>query len=124
MSDLTIGDVGVTFQVQLLGTDLSQNPPTSVPLDLTNAQKIELMFLITNPQSFFQPPSNTVLMGIVGSPINGTVFYDFQPGDLVKPANMSKDGVFKYSIKVTFNNGDVLHTSLDGQLTIKDDSVL
>ena len=125
MSDLTIGDVGIALQVQLMSQDLTQSPPAQVPLDLTNAQKVELLFSIQSPTSITpQAPSNTVLMGILGIPSNGTVFYVFQAGDLVKPPGMGKNGVLKYTIRVTFNNGNVLYTNLDGQFTIKDDSVL
>lgn len=124
MSDLTIGDTP-TFQVQLLAVDQSKNPPSSTPLDLTNATQVQLSWLITSPESpLQQQPTKTAPMGIVGNPTSGTVFYDFLPGDLVKPANMGKNGVFRYFVRVTFNNGMVLTTSSDGQLTIKDDSIL
>lgn len=125
MSDLTIGDIGVTLQEQLLALDITQTPPTSIPLDLTAVQKVELLFLIVPPNSNPpQVPTKTVLMGILGDPKNGTVFYDFQSTDLVKPSAMGKDGVFKYAIRVTFNNGDIFYSNTDGQLTIKSDDVL
>jgi hypothetical protein len=125
MSDLTIGDVGVTLQEQLLGQDLTQDPPVQTPLDLTNAQKVELLFLIVPPNSTPpQPPVKTVLMSILSPPTNGVVFYSFQAGDLVAPLGMGKNGVFKFSIRVTFNNGNIFYTNIDGQFSIKDDSVL
>lgn len=125
MADLTIGEIGIVVQQQLMAQDLTQSPPVQTPLDLTNAQKVEMLFFIGPPNySPPQPPVKTVLMGILSPPSSGTVFYSFQSGDLSKPSNMGKNGVFKYAIRVTFNNGNVFYTNFDGQFTIKDDSVL
>jgi hypothetical protein len=125
MADLTIGEIGITLQEQLLSVDQTQSPPASTPLDLTNVSSVALSYYITAPgNSSPQPPVKTVPMGILGSPTNGVVFYVFAAGDLVKPANMVKDGVFRYTIKITFNNGNVFYPISDGVLTIKDDSIL
>lgn len=125
MADLTIDDIGTVLHVQLLSLDSSQNPPVQTPLDLTNALKVELTYLITDPTALSPAlPTKTVQMSILSPPANGGVFYSFQAGDLAKPANMGKNGVFKYTIKVTFLGGNVLHINTDQQLTIKDDSVL
>lgn len=125
MADLTVNDIGATLQVQLMALDASQNPSVQTPLDLTNAVSIQLSYLITDPTSTVPAtPTKTVSMGILGSAVNGNVFYVFQSGDLAKPPNMGKNGVFKYTIVVTFAGGSVLHINQDQQLTIKDDSVL
>ena len=125
MADLTVGEIGVTLQVQLNILDSSQSPPAQVPLDLTNATLVELLYLITDPISIPPAqPTKTVPMGILAPATSGTVFYNFVSGDLAKPAGMSKNGVFKYTIRVTFANSNVLYLQDDQILTIKDDGVL
>lgn len=123
MADLTIGEVGNTLQLNLINVDQSTSPPTSSPLDLSGATQVQLSFVITNVKSKPQAPALTRNMTIVNAP-GGIVQYVFVSNDLVAPLNMGKDGVFRYSVKVTFNTGMILISAEDGQLTIKNDATL
>ena len=122
MADLTIGEVGNTLQLNLINVDETQSPPVSTPLNLTGAT-VQLTFVIAEQNSKPLAPSQTRPMSITNSP-GGIVQYVFVASDLVKPPTMGKDGVFRYSVKVTFNTGLILISAFDGKLSIKDDSVL
>lgn len=122
MADLTIGEVGVVLQCQLVSVNNSVNPPAQVPLDLTGASSIVFSFVITDPNARPQTPVTRSML-IVDAP-NGVVQYTFVSGDLVLPANMTKNGVVRYSIEIEYSNGNLFVTNEDGLLTIKDDSVL
>lgn len=122
MPDLTIGEIGVVLQVNLVSLDTSVNPPTQVPLDLTGATGVTLSYVITDPNARPQAPVSREMF-IVDAP-NGIVQYTFVDGDLVLPANMTKNGVFRYSIEIEYSNGNLFVTNQDGLLTIKDDSIL
>lgn len=122
MADLTIGEVGVILQVQLLALNTAANPPTTTPLDLTGAT-VTLSYVITNQNAPPQSPLTVRNMLIFDAP-NGIVQYTFQSGDLVRPPNMAKFGAFRYSIKATYLGGNILVTAYDGILSIKDDSQL
>lgn len=122
MSDLTIGEVGVTLQATLQSLDSTKNPPVASPLDLTGAQ-VTLLFAITDANGRPKAPVSRT-MSVVDAP-NGVVQYVFQAGDLVQPPEMSQFGVFRYSIKVVYPiNGKILYTNSDGLLTVKEDSTL
>ena len=123
MADLTIGEVGNVLQLNLVSIDQTQSPPARIPLDLTNATQVRLSWVIVDQTAQPQPPSNNVNMQITNAPV-GVVQYTFLPGDLVKPPTMSKNGLFRFTVKVTFSTGVILIAAQDGLLTIKDDAVL
>ena len=123
MSDLTVGEIKKVLQVNLFTVDETQNPPVQVPLDLTTALSVILTWVITPPVEKPAAVTDTVQMQVTDA-VNGIVQYVFQSGDLDKPSNMGKYGQFRFSIQVNFSDGTVLITNEDGQLTIKDDSVL
>jgi hypothetical protein len=124
MADLTIGEIGKTLQLNLSFVDQTQNPPVQSPLDLTNVSSVALSFVITDISAKPSPPVKTVQMTINSPATAGIVQYIFLAGDLAKPSNMGKNGVFRYSVEVTYANGNILNPSNDGLLSIKDDSVL
>jgi len=121
MADLTIGDIGNSLVINLVCLDSSVSPPAQIPLDLTDATAVNLLFTITAPGYPAKVPK-TVAMSIVGSPTNGQVQYVFQSGDLAAPPEMGKNGVFRFSIQIQFQNGNVLYTDSDGLLSIKNDA--
>lgn len=126
MSDLTVGEIGKVLQLNLVTTDYTQNPPAQVPLDLTSATSVQLVYVITSPNSPVKAPTpaTTKNMTIVSPPTLGIVSYTFQSGDLAQPPEMGKNGVFRFSIKVTFASGSILYSNSDGQLTVKEDATL
>jgi len=121
MADLTIGEIGNILQVNLVTVDSTQTPPVQTPLDVTGAT-VTLLYAITAPNNPPKAPT-LVTMAIINS-TGGVVQYVFKFGDLAKPSEMGKNGVFRFSIRITYPNGNVLQTAVDGQLTIKDDSLL
>ena len=121
MADLTIGEVGKVLQLDLVNVDQTVNPFQKVPLDLTAATEVDLLYAIASPKE--KPKTFTKVQMVISNAPNGIVKYVFQNGDLVKPPEMGKDGVFRYAVKVTFPT-QILYSNYDGQLTIKDDSVL
>jgi hypothetical protein len=123
MADLTIGEVGNTLQLNLVNIDQSQTPPAATPLNLSGATQVQLSFVICDTKSKPLPPSKQVNMTIT-NPSGGIVQYVFVAGDLAAPPSMGKDGVFRYSVQVTFNTGLILISADDGLLTIKNDSTL
>ena len=122
MADLTIGEIGVVLQVTLQSLDSSQNPPVQIPLDLTGAT-VTLLYVLSSPNEKPKTPVSRN-MTIVGTPTAGVVKYTFASNDLVAPPEVSKNGVFRYSIKIVFPSGTVFYTNEDAQLTVKDDSSL
>ncbi len=122
MADLTIGEVGIVLQLNLTFLDETVQPPVQKTLDLTNGT-ITLLFAIADSNSLPKVPISKI-MSILGPPANGVAQYVFQSGDLVKPPDMSKFGVFRFSVKVVYPDGTILFAVEDGQLTIKDDSVI
>lgn len=123
MADLSIGEVGKVLQLNLINVDTTQSPPVSGPLDLTNATNVQLTFVIADQNGRPKSPSQTRAMTITNA-LNGIVQYPFVSADLVKPSDMGKDGVFRFSVQVTFTGNVVLISSEDGKLSIKDDSLL
>jgi hypothetical protein len=124
MADLTVGEIGKVLQLNLVDIDQTKTPPASIPLDLTNAQSVFLLWSITPINAPPTAPGSPRNMSIVGSPANGVVSYAFVVNDLVAPAGMGKNGQFRFSVKVLFTNSNVLYPAMDGLLSIKDDSVL
>lgn len=123
MADLTVGEINKVLQVSLFMVDETQNPPENVPLDLTSALSVNLRWVIANSKQPPTAPTSSVQMQVTDA-VNGIAQYSFQSGDLAKPVNMGKFGVFRYSVQVVFSDGTVLFSNDDGLLTIKDDSVL
>lgn len=124
MSDLTIGEVGKVLQLNLINVDTTQVPPVNSPLDLTGAN-VFLSWIITAPGA--KPPAPPTAVNKAMTIINatgGVVQYTFASNDLVAPGSMGKNGLFKFSVKVQYPPSVTLYSALDGQLTIKDDSVL
>lgn len=123
MADLTIGEVGKQLQFSLTTTDFTQTPPAQIPLDLTNASSVQLLFAVTSPNGPPKAPK-TVNMTIVGSPTAGIVSYTFIGTDLVQPAEMGKNGVFRFAVKVNFPSSIVFFSNFDGSLSVKSDATL
>lgn len=121
MADLTIGEIGKVLQLNLVNLDQTVNPPQKTPLDLSTATAVSLLYAIANPNE--RPKAFVTKSMVINNAVNGVVKYVFQSGDLDKPPEMGKDGVFRYSVKVVFPT-QTLYSNFDGQLTIKDDSVL
>lgn len=121
MSDLTIGEVGVVLQVTLMAVDNSVSPPAQNPMNLTGAT-VNLLFVIASSSS--EPPKSPTskVMTIVDA-VNGIVSYAFASGDLIKPPEMGKNGVFRYTIQINIG-GNIFYTATDAQLSIKDESSL
>jgi hypothetical protein len=125
MADLTIGEVGKILQLNLINVDQTVSPYVCTPLDLTNATEVDLIYVIVGPGAQQPaPPFKTVPMIVLNPKTNGIVQYSFVFGDLVAPKNMGKNGLFKYTVEVKSAPNNVLYAALDGQLTIKDDSIL
>lgn len=123
MADLTIGEVGKQLQFSLTTTDFTQNPPAQIPLDLTTATSVQLLYAITTPNG---PPKAPVTktMTIASPPTAGIVTYIFTGTDLAAPPEMGKNGIFRFAIKVNFPSSVVLYSNFDGSLTIKSDATL
>ena len=119
MADLTIGEVGKVLRLNLYQIDATQNPPVKIPLDLTLVDEVLLDWAISPPGQQPANSTNEVTMSVVDPPTSGIVEYGFISGDLVKPANMGRDGLFWYSVSVLFDNGTNLISNFDGKLTIK-----
>lgn len=124
MADLTFGEVGKVIQFNLIDIDPTQSPPVELPLDLTNASEVDWIY---SPASTNEKPNTfnitTVKMQIVNA-TGGIVQYALKAGDLPKPPDVGKNGVVRWCVKVTFNNGVILFSNFDGQFTVKDDSQL
>ena len=123
MADLTVGEIGKILQLNLVNVDQTQSPPVTSPLNLSGATQVQLSWVITDMNEKPLAPSKQVNMNITNA-LGGIVQYSFIAGDLVKAPTMGKNGVFRYSVQVTFNTGAVLISAQDGKLSIKDDSVL
>lgn len=123
MADLTIGEVGKQLQFTLMTADYTTSPPTQIPLDLTTATSVQLLYAITNSSGPPKSPT-TKTMTIASPPTSGVVTYTFASGDLAQPAEMGKNGVFRFSIKVNFPGSSVLYSNFDGVLSIKQDATL
>lgn len=123
MADLTIGEVGKQLQFTLKTTDFTQNPPALIPLDLTTATGVQLLYAITNPTGPPKAPQSKN-MTIVNPPTSGVVSYTFTGTDLMQPPEMGKNGVFRFAIKVTFPSSAVFFSNFDGTLSIKSDALL
>jgi hypothetical protein len=123
VADLTIGEVGKQLQFTLMTTDYSQSPPAQIPLDLTTATSVQLLYAITSLQGPLKSPT-TKTMTIVSPATSGVVTYTFASGDLAQPAEMGKNGVFRFSIKVNFPGSSVLYSNFDGSLSVKTDAEL
>lgn len=123
MADLTVGEVAKVLQLNLVNIDQTQTPNVQNPLDLTNATAVSLIYVITDSQGKPKSPVITKPMSIVNA-AQGIVQYSFAANDLAATPEMSKYGVFRYSVKVTYSNGQILFAIQDGTLTIKNDAVL
>jgi hypothetical protein len=125
MADLTIGEIGVVLKVTLTSVDRSQNPPVTVPLNITGAT-VTLLYAIKNTGPNVLPKAPTSKTMTIVDPINGIVQYTFQTGDLAIPADMSQgsSGSFAYSIKVAYPGGNILYTDENVILSIKDESAI
>lgn len=123
MADLTIGEVGKILQFSLTTTDFTQSPPAQIPLDLTLATSVQLLYAITSPTG---PPkaTQTKTMTIASPPTSGVVTYTFVANDLQQPAEMGKNGIFRFAIKVNFPSSVVFYSNFDGSLSIKSDVTL
>lgn len=115
--DLTIGDKGKVLQLALTDINESTSPPTTIPLDLTNVSTVILQFAIGN---IFTETVKEVSMSIIGPPTNGLVQYIFQPADLVPPGDFNQTGQLQFTVKVVYNNGNVLYSGDISTLTIKE----
>lgn len=122
MADLTIGEIGKVLQLNLVSIDSTVNPPVTSPLDLTTATGVDLLYAVAYPTE--RPKSFTQKAMVISDAINGVVKYTFVSGDLDKPPEMDKYGVFRYGVRVHFPGGVLLKSNFDGQLTIKDDNIL
>jgi hypothetical protein len=123
VADLTIGEIGKQLKFSLVTTDYTQSPPAQIPLDLTTATSVQLLYAITNPTN--PPKAPTTKSMVVGSPpTSGVVTYTFGAGDLTQPPEMGKNGVFRFAIKVNFPASVLLYSNFDGQLSIKEDVTL
>jgi hypothetical protein len=124
MADLTFGEVGKIIQFNLINNDPTQSPPTSLPMDLTNATEVDWIY---SPAASSEKPNTiniTVAKMSIVNALGGVVQYALKVGDLPKPPDVGKTGVIRWCVKVTFNNGVILFSNFDGQFTIKDDSQL
>ena len=124
MADLTIGEVGKVLRLNLKTIDKTVSPPATIPLNLTAVTSVQLLFRIASPNS--QPNTSIVVRQmVIVDVLGGIVEYAFQLSDLIKPPDMSKFGVFRFAVKVMFEGDvEILYADDDGQLTIKDDSIL
>lgn len=123
MAQLTIGEIGKVLQLNLTLVDQTVSPPIQKALDLTNVASVFLLYTISDVKGQQNTPTPRQ-MSIIGSPTLGVVQYAFALGDLVRPSNMGKNGVFRYSVQVNYTNGTVLYPTDDGKIAIKDDSVI
>lgn len=118
MFDLTTSEVGKILRLNLTSVDESQNPPTSVALDLSTATAVTLQFAFGN---IFQPIGvlKQVAMSIVNA-VGGVVQYVFVSGDLDAPVGFPPTGKIEFVVKVAFSGGSVQYSSDIGVLTIKE----
>lgn len=123
MADLTIGEVGKQLQFTLLTTDYTKSPPVQIPLDLTTATSVQLLYAITNSSGPLKAPT-TKTMTIASPKTSGVVTYTFTGTDLAQPDEMGKNGVFRFAVKVNFPSSSVLYSNFDGSLSIKSDDSL
>jgi hypothetical protein len=122
MADLTFGEVGKIVQLDLINIDPTVSPPAQTPLDLTNATLVHFLYRITNANNKPSSPIFTKQMTVI-FPTLGIAQYQWKTGDLVNNPNVGKYGVLRYAVRVTYNDGTILYSNLDGQFTIKDDSI-
>lgn len=117
MFDITTGEVGKVIRLNLQAVDESTDPPTNVPLNLTNASAVILQFAFGG---IYRPIGNLkqVPMSITNA-LGGIVSYVTVAGDLDAPAGFQDTGEIKYVVKVTFSDGSLEYSSDIGTFTVK-----